>query len=300
MQRVSTSVRPLSFDAEGSQTVILESRSTSWEGLPFEVHRTIPGELNDAGPAKGELALLVFLEGRVEMAGTTGGRDFGYHAPPGTTLYMSGDRPSSVRVIGSAEVAAVPLSPEWFHWIELEPRPDAFAELPPLIADPSMHYLVKAMRREVETSATTGRLYAESLSLALMSYALERAPAGPLRVQGKLSEAQCRRLRRYIQERLGDDLALRELASFAGVGTRQLSRLFREAFGITPHQYLLGQRLEEAARCLANGGREIAEIALSLGFSSQSHFSAAFRKRFGQTPRQYAVENRGSRRGRFR
>ena len=97
MQQVSRGLRPLSFDAEGSRTVILESRSTSWEGLPFEVHRTNPGELENAGPAQGDLALLIFLEGQVEMAGTKAGRDFSYRALPGTTLFMSGDRPSSVR-----------------------------------------------------------------------------------------------------------------------------------------------------------------------------------------------------------
>lgn len=299
MQQVSTTLRPLSFDAEGSQTVILESSSTSWQGLPFEVHRTIPGELDDAGPAQGSLGLLVFLEGAVEMAGTKAGRDFNYRAPPGTTLFMSGDRRSSVRAVGSADVAVVPMPPEWFRLVELEGDPDIFGELPPLIADPNMRSLVDMMRREVEASATTGRLYAESLSLALMSYVLEHRPAARLRVHGRLSEAQCRRLRGYIQERLGEDLALSELACFSGVGTRHFSRLFREGFGITPHQYVLEQRLKEGARLLASGGRDVAEIALSLGFSSQSHFASAFRKRFGQTPRGYAVQNRGSRRGRF-
>jgi AraC-like DNA-binding protein len=62
---------------------------------------------------------------------------------------------------------------------------------------------------------------------------------------------------------------------------------------------VLNQRLEEGARRLATGTHDIAAIALSLGFCSQSHFAAAFRVRFGQTPRQYAVERRRSRRAGF-
>src|SRR5262249_6094069 len=140
--------------------------------------------------------------------------------------------------------------------------------------------------------ARTGRLYAESLSLALLSYAVERIPVSRLRVGGALSEAQRRKLARLIRERLGEDLSLGDLASFVGLGPRQFSRLFREAFGVTPHRYVLEQRLEAGARQLANGSLDIAEIALSLGFSSQSHFAAAFRKRFAQTPRRYATEHR--------
>ena len=148
----------------------------------------------------------------------------------------------------------------------------------------------------LENGASAGRLYGESLSLSLLSYMLNHIPAPLAGVRGALSEVQCRRLARHIRERLGEDLGLAELASLTGLGSRQFSRLFRDAFGATPHQYLLHQRLDEGARQLAVSSADIAEIALSLGFSSQSHFTTAFRKRFNQTPRQYAMDNRRRRR----
>jgi AraC-like DNA-binding protein len=296
MQQVSGTNRPLSFDTEGAGTVVLESALTPWAGLQFEVHRTVPGELSDAGPPDGECALVVFLEGSVEMAATKGTREEIYRAVPGSALFMAGDSCVSTRVTGSAEVAAVNLLPEWFHRIELDRAPTGFGRLPPLTADPTMHALLSTMRREVESGASTGRLYGESLSLSLLSYMLNRIPAPLVRVRGALSEVQCRRLARHIRERLGEDLGLAELASLTGLGSRQFSRLFRDAFGATPHQYLLNQRLDEGARRLAVSSADIAEIALSLGFSSQSHFASAFRKRFNQTPRQYAMDNRRRRR----
>jgi len=292
MQQVSGTQRPLSFDAEGAGTLLLESASTPWAGLQFEVHRTVPGELPDAGPPPGEVALVVFLEGSVEMAVTKGTREVSYRAVPGSTLFMAGDSRASTRAIGSAEVAAVSLEPEWFQRVELERAPTEFGSLLPLTADPTMHALVSTMRREVQSGASAGRLFSESLSLSLLSYVLKCIPAPLGSVRGALSEAQCRRLAGHIRECLGEDLGLAELASFTRLGPRQFSRLFREAFGTTPHRYLLDQRLDEGARRLAVSSADIAEIALSLGFSSQSHFAAAFRKRFNQTPRQYAMGNR--------
>jgi AraC family transcriptional regulator len=199
---------------------------------------------------------------------------------------------SSARVTGSSVVAAVNLVPEWFHRVELDRSPADFGRIAPLAADQTMHALLGTMRHEVASGARTGRLYGESLSLALMSYVVDRIPASPLRLRGALSEAQGRRLAKYIRERLGEDLALTELATFVQLGPRQFSELFRNAFGITPHRYVVNQRLDEAARRLASSSLEIAEISLALGFSSQSHFAAAFRKRFGETPRQYALARR--------
>jgi AraC family transcriptional regulator len=163
----------------------------------------------------------------------------------------------------------------------------------PLAGDRTMHALVSAMRDEVASGAGTGRLYGESLSLAVMSYVVDRIPPSRLRLRGRCSEAQLGRLTKYIRERLGEDLTLSELAGFVQLGPRQLSESFRDAFGVTPYRYVLDQRLDEGARRLASSLVGIAELALSLGFSSQSHFAAAFRKRFGETPRQYAKSRRG-------
>jgi AraC family transcriptional regulator len=293
MQSVSGRARPLSFDGDGSTTLLLDSASTPWAGLQLEMHRTIPGEIHDAGPLDGELALVVFLEGSVEMTILKRkGEAFAFRAAPGSTSFLSGDNRSSTRVTGSATVVAFKLTPEWFHRAELDQAPAGFGRQPSLAADKTLHWLASAACREVQSGAITGRLYGESLSLSLLSYATERIPVSRLRVTGALSEAQRRRLAQYIRDRLGEDLALSELAGFVGLGPRQFTRVFREAFGVTPHRYVLNQRLDEGARHLENGLLDITEIALSLGFSSQSHFAAAFRKRFDETPRKYAFERR--------
>jgi AraC-like DNA-binding protein len=64
----------------------------------------------------------------------------------------------------------------------------------------------------------------------------------------------------------------------------RLCRSFRGATGTTIHRYLLEVRLRRALDFLADGCRDLAGLALDLGFSSHSHFTVTFRKLFGVTP----------------
>ena len=288
MQQVAGRTRPLSFDAGGSGTLLRGGAETPWAGVPIELHRTVPGETQDTGPVSGQYAMVAFLAGTVEITANRGGRDVTHRSRPGSVSFLSGDEPVSSRVTGSADVAAILVTPEWFHRIGLERAPAGFGRTPPL-ADDNARALMSAMRCELLDGAGRGRLYAESLSLAFLSYVLGSMSLSPARERGALSDTQCRRLVEHVRARLGEQLSVAELAAVAGVGVHPFSKLFRASFGITPYRYVLHQRLEEGARRLVLGREDVAEIALAVGFSSQSHFAAAFRKRFGQTPLHYAA-----------
>jgi len=60
--------------------------------------------------------------------------------------------------------------------------------------------------------------------------------------------------------------------------------MFRESTGVTPHQYVLEQRIARAKSLLRLGKQTVAEIALDTGFSSATNFVRAFRARTGITP----------------
>jgi AraC-like DNA-binding protein len=81
-------------------------------------------------------------------------------------------------------------------------------------------------------------------------------------------------------------LTLAELASEAGLSRFQLIRGFARATGLTPHAYILQQRLA-LARQLIVRRRELAEVALLTGFYDQSHLTQYFVRQFGVTPRRY-------------
>ena len=287
-------VRPLSFDREGQNQPLLSSSATPWAGLPFEVHETpeIDGPW-DGGPLPGERGMLVPIEGKRVFQLQLGGRQVTLEVDPGSVGLSDGDQLiRAERVSGHGKAVAFDILPVWYGRMVAEGGPASFAHLPPLAASETVLLLVAAMCAEVRSGANSGALLAETLSLALLYYVVERMTPKPMRVRGALAPGQQRRLLRYIDERLHEDLTLAEIAELVGVRPRQFTTLFRRAFGMSPHRFVIERRLQRGARLLAESRVDIAEIALHVGFSSPSHFSEAFRKRFGVSPRQYVLDRR--------
>ena len=102
-----------------------------------------------------------------------------------------------------------------------------------------------------------------------------------------LSPMQIRRVRDYVQANLARDMGLAELAEQAQLSPHYFSMRFKRTLGVSPHRYVLRERIQEAQRRLAARHASISEVALSLGFSDQSHFSQTFRKLTGTTPKRF-------------
>jgi AraC-like DNA-binding protein len=83
--------------------------------------------------------------------------------------------------------------------------------------------------------------------------------------------------------RLGTAVTLRDLAREVGCSPYYLCRVFRRATGRTIHGYREQLRLRTALAALADGA-DLTTLALDLGYSSHSHFTASFRKAFGTPP----------------
>ncbi|MDX8475394.1 helix-turn-helix domain-containing protein [Mesorhizobium sp. VK23A] len=105
------------------------------------------------------------------------------------------------------------------------------------------------------------------------------APAVPL---SKVREAI-----RTIEESLGERVTISELAQASRLSIRHATRLVRLFTGFSPHQYLLRRRIVRARERLAWTDEPIVEIALDLGFASQSHFISAFKQITAFTPADY-------------
>ncbi|MBD3883295.1 helix-turn-helix transcriptional regulator [Phormidium tenue FACHB-886] len=64
------------------------------------------------------------------------------------------------------------------------------------------------------------------------------------------------------------------------------ANLFKQAMGISPHRYVIQQRVERAKSLPSKTDLAIADIALRVGFSSQSHLTQQFKRFTGMTPKQ--------------
>lgn len=94
-------------------------------------------------------------------------------------------------------------------------------------------------------------------------------------------------LRAFLDAHLADAVTLRSAAEQIGAGPTRLARAFTATFGIAPHRYVLGRRME-AARDRILEGQPLADVAAELGFADQAHLSRRFRQHLGTTPGRFA------------
>ena len=96
-----------------------------------------------------------------------------------------------------------------------------------------------------------------------------------------------RQAREFMDDCYASDISLEDLALVACVSPFHLLRTFREAFGITPHQYLIRRRIERARELLSFARISITDVCFDVGFESPGSFSTLFRKWTGNSPMVY-------------
>ncbi|HEY4069457.1 MAG TPA: AraC family transcriptional regulator [Burkholderiaceae bacterium] len=160
--------------------------------------------------------------------------------------------------------------------------------------DPHLTELATALERQCLAGEPYGRLYTESLSLALVAYAVAKyadpdpkGSAAAVTMAGRFTSAQQNRLHRFVEENIGAGLSLVELAKVVNYSPQHFSRLFRSSFGTSPHRYVLQLRIEHAKRMLRADHHSLSEIAAACGFADHSHFSTAFARGAGVSPGRY-------------
>jgi AraC-like DNA-binding protein len=95
------------------------------------------------------------------------------------------------------------------------------------------------------------------------------------------------RARDLIDVRYAEPLDLDALARAACVSRWHFVRRFKQAFGETPHQYLLTRRMERAAALLRTTDHSVARICAEVGLTSTGSFTASFKRLHGRTPTAY-------------
>ncbi len=153
------------------------------------------------------------------------------------------------------------------------------------IRDPRIEHICWALRAELVVPTPHGRLYADSLGLALAARLLQPyAPAIAPRPGRGLSKRQLAAVTDYIHDNLAGDLSLHELAAVAGLSASHFKTLFKESTNSAVHQYVVFQRVEFAVSLLAKNGCSLSEVAALAGFSDQSHMARCMRRVIGTTP----------------
>lgn len=272
---------------------ILSSQNQGWENLLVEQFQQPPGE--ERSHFSEEHAICLSLAPRpVRLLQIKGGRTYvGLHAKgdvsvtPAKTPYFarwdSDDNCLQIRIasrfIQSVARETIATDSERLKLrLEFQTR------------DPQIEAIGMMLLAELKQENVGGRLYIESLANVLAVHLLRQyaAPKSQFIVYGNgLSERQILQVVEYIHAHLDRDIKLADLAALLGIGQSHLSHQFKQSLGMTPHQYLLGQRVERAKQLLKQGDRSITDIAVLCGFSSHSHLGQQFRHLTGMTPKAY-------------
>lgn len=88
----------------------------------------------------------------------------------------------------------------------------------------------------------------------------------------------------YIHNHLQDDVSLETLAQVSNLSKYYFLRTFKKHMGMTPHAYILQQKIQQAKKEILLG-HPISQAAFDAGFADQSHFNRNFKKLYGYTPK---------------
>ena len=156
--------------------------------------------------------------------------------------------------------------------------------------DAVLEHLSFALHAAYVSPGGCDRLFAETIASMLGMHLFRNFTVFPKDVRiykGGLAPWRLHRVIEYINQHLGQQLSLNELASISELSPYHFGRLFRQSTGFSPHRYVMLQRINRAKQNLRDQGSSLAEISAALGFSGQSHFTTVFHRITGCTPRSY-------------
>jgi AraC family transcriptional regulator len=187
-------------------------------------------------------------------------------------------------------VTLIALNPKFITQVDSELTKGKPLELLPRYntEDPVLSQLGLLLRQDLEMGHASGRIYRDSIATALAARLVSHHSIISSPTQAsvcKLSDQRLQLIKTYIQDDLGQDIKLANLAQLVGLSEYYLCRSFKQAMGIPLHQYLIQQRVERAHLLLKRSNLTIVDIAHLCGFSSHSHLTTSFKRILGFSPK---------------
>ncbi len=293
--------QPATRIGDGAAAVVLEETQTRFPGLEV-IHRgddiRQPTDWRIHEPVH---SIVVHLGGHMDRLETELDGFGGSSGPalPGEIWTIPAERKYASHARGqNIEYAVLRLRPDAGDLVRGAPRGRQDIAPAAGVRDDFLHHAVRALLAAMKSRDDVSAMFAESLSQSIALHLLRSfAPGGPVLDQRRehrpvLDARTNRLLRDHIAARLTERITLAELATLAALTTHQFLPAFRQAFGTTPAQYIIRQRLRRAQHHLVSTRRDITTIALDCGFSSHSHLTACFARHVGCAPREYRRSSR--------
>jgi AraC family transcriptional regulator len=191
-----------------------------------------------------------------------------------------------------AEFLLIRLEPKLFASVVYESVDADHTKITPQlkICDPLIQQIGLALKAELEIDGLSDRLYAESMANALAVHLLRHYSTRKQDIRvcsGRLANHKLQQAIDYMQAYLAEDISLAAIATELGMSQYHFARLFKQSTGYSPYQYVIKCRIERARELMMQERQSITDIALQVGFASQSQFGRHFKRLTGVTPKQF-------------
>lgn len=162
---------------------------------------------------------------------------------------------------------------------------------PHCVRDPTIERLMWTLIAANEVEKDLGALYVDAICLALVTRLLGiehdfQLPATSRRPVA-LPKWRLKRVFDYIDLHLAGPITAADMAGAAGLTRMHFAAQFRVATGMRPHEYVLRQRVGRAQVLLRGSSIALVDVALSVGFQTQAHFTTVFRRFAHETPHRW-------------
>jgi AraC family transcriptional regulator len=201
-----------------------------------------------------------------------------------------------VRTRDPHEVLLVSVSQDLMAQTSLKAGDGTPCELIPRVyhRDAQLEHICWALKAEVECNYVSGRLYGESLAVAVCAHLLSQsfANGSATAKKGGMAPRTLRRVIDYIGSNLDGSIRMASLAEISGLSQYRFAHNFKSATGIPPHHYVILARLDRAKQLLRETNLSVLDIAYAVGFQSISRFNSLFKRELGTTPSNYRASFR--------
>jgi AraC family transcriptional regulator len=147
--------------------------------------------------------------------------------------------------------------------------------------DPALAYLGGEMLREIAEGQAGSTILLEALTTQLCVHLLRQYAQSVDEIR---PPRELRHALEFIHTHLAESLSIAQIAATEHLTPFHFSRLFKQLYAVSPHQYMLQQRVRLAHELLQHTDLPIGEIALRVGFANHSHLTHQFKRLTGQTP----------------
>jgi AraC family transcriptional regulator len=262
------------------------SAGLGWSGLYVSTQREQP--YRAAFDAARSHLVILHLNGPVTVRRGHLGLTSARTIPPGGLFVHPAGKDLTVELGGRLNTVHAYLTDEALQEGHDGDRPVELAEELGSL-DPLLEQLLLALDGVLRGWEPSARTYADHLGRLLAAqlgrrHSVRPAAAPPVPARAGLKDRQFAAVRDLVEASLAEPLPLAVLAAVTGLSVSQFARQFKARTGLSPHQFLIRRRVDEACRLLRASSLPIAEVAQRCGFSHQEHLTRVLRAHLGTTP----------------